>query len=79
MTVAQAAHNVLLQAFYHLSRELLLELIRDVIRLPHVKVEASALHREQMEAIARHDAEAARDAARRHMLYLKGKMFPAEG
>ncbi|MCU0509963.1 MAG: FCD domain-containing protein [Anaerolineae bacterium] len=78
MTVALATHNVLLQAFYTLSRELLVTLISDVIKLPNVKEEASALHREQAEAIARHDVTAARDAARRHMLYLEGKMFPED-
>ncbi len=77
MTVAQGAHNVLLEAFYNLSRELLLGLIREVIRLPKVKEEASQLHREQAEAIARHDAEAAREVARKHMLYVKAKMFPS--
>lgn len=76
MTVAQATHNVLLQAFYNLARELLLELIRDVIRLPLVKEEASQLHKEEVDAIAAHDVEAARDAARRHMLYVKARMFP---
>jgi GntR family transcriptional repressor for pyruvate dehydrogenase complex len=78
MTVANASHNVLLQAFYNLSRELLIELIRDVIRLPLVKQEASQLHMVEAQAIAAHDVDAARDAARRHMLYVKQKMFPAE-
>ena len=77
MTVAQATHNVLLQAFYTLSRELLIELISDVIKLPLVKEEASALHREQADAIARHDVTGATAAARKHMLYLETKMFPA--
>jgi len=77
MTVANASHNILLQAFYNLSRELLIELIRDVIRLPLVKQEASQLHKEQALAIAAHDVDAARETARRHMLYIKQKMFPA--
>jgi GntR family transcriptional regulator, transcriptional repressor for pyruvate dehydrogenase complex len=76
MTVAQATHNVLLQAFYTLSRELLIELITDVIKLPLVKEEASAIHRDQADAIARHDVEGAAAAARKHMLYLQKKMFP---
>jgi GntR family transcriptional repressor for pyruvate dehydrogenase complex len=76
MTVAEASHNVLLQAFYNLARELLLELIREVIRLPKVKEEASGMHLEQALAIAHHDVDAARDAARRHMLYVGAKMFP---
>jgi len=75
MTVAQATHNVLLQAFYNLARELLLEFIRDVIKHPLVKQEASAIHREEALAIARHDPDAARAAARKHMLYLSGKLF----
>jgi GntR family transcriptional regulator, transcriptional repressor for pyruvate dehydrogenase complex len=75
LTVAQASHNVLLQAFYNLSREMLLGFIRDVIRLPHVKLEASNLHRVEVEAIARHDIEGARTAAREHMLYLRQKEF----
>jgi len=78
MTVAQATHNVLLQAFYTLSRELLLELITEVIKLPLVKEEASAIHMEEARAIARHDVDAARAAARRHMLYLEQKIFPAK-
>ena len=77
MTVAQATHNVLLQAFYNLSRELLVGLISDVIKLPLVKEEASALHLKQARAIARHDVDAARATAREHMLYLEQKMFPA--
>ena len=78
MTVANASHNVLLQAFYNLSRELLLELIRDVIRLPLVKQEASQLHMVEAQAIAAHDVDSGRDAARRHMLYVRQKMFPPE-
>jgi GntR family transcriptional repressor for pyruvate dehydrogenase complex len=76
MTVAQATHNILLQAFYNLSRELLVGLISDVIKLPLVKKEASELHMEQARAIARHDVDAAAAAARKHMLYLESKMFP---
>jgi DNA-binding FadR family transcriptional regulator len=79
MTVAQATHNVLLQAFYNLSRELLIEFIRDVIKRPLVKQEASAIHREEALAIARHDPAAAREAARKHMLYLSQKLFAPEG
>jgi len=78
MTVARATHNVLLEAFYNLSRELLIELIRDVIRIPLVKQEASQLHLEEAQAIAAHDVDAAREAARRHMLYIKHRMFPKE-
>jgi GntR family transcriptional repressor for pyruvate dehydrogenase complex len=78
MTVAQATHNVLLEAFYNLSRELLIELISDAIKLPLVKEEASTIHREQADAIARHDTAGAMAAARKHMLYLEQKIFPPE-
>jgi GntR family transcriptional repressor for pyruvate dehydrogenase complex len=79
LLIARASHNVLLQAFYNLSREMLLEFIREVIRRPHVKLEASNLHRAQVEAIARHDIEGAKEAARQHMLYIRQKEFsPSE-
>jgi GntR family transcriptional regulator, transcriptional repressor for pyruvate dehydrogenase complex len=76
LLVAQATHNVLLQAFYNLSREMLLEFIRDVIRLPHVRQEGSRIHRVQVEAISRQDVEGAQKAAREHMFYLKQQEFP---
>jgi len=71
LLVAQATHNILLQAFYNLSREMLLEFIRDVISLPEVRFEGSRLHKVELEAIARHDVEGAQTAAREHMLYLR--------
>ncbi len=74
MAIAKAGHNVLIETFYHLSRELLLEFVIDVIKLPLVKEDASEYHRVQAEAIARHDVEAARKAAYDHMLYLKRRM-----
>jgi GntR family transcriptional repressor for pyruvate dehydrogenase complex len=77
LLVAQATHNVLLQAFYNLSREMLLDFISDVIRLPQVRHEGSRLQRVQVDAISRHDAEDAQKAAREHMLYLRQKEFPA--
>ena len=75
MAIAEATHNVLLQAFYNLSRELLLEFIREAIRLPHVKEEASQMHLDEAKAIAAHDGEGARKMALEHMLYLKRKIF----
>ncbi len=71
LLVAQATRNVLLQAFYNLSRELLLDSMRELGRLPHLKQVALGLHRTQVEAMARHDVEGARTAAREHMLYLR--------
>jgi GntR family transcriptional repressor for pyruvate dehydrogenase complex len=74
LTIAKAGHNVLIETFYHLSRELLLDFVIDVIKLPKVKEDASDFHRLQAEAIANHDVEAARKAALEHMLYLKKRM-----
>ena len=74
LAIAKAGHNVLIETFYHLSRELLLDFVIDVIKLPNVKEEASDYHRIQAEAIAKHDVEAARKAAYEHMLYLKKRM-----
>lgn len=74
MAVAEAADNVLLESFYHLSRELLIDLIQDAIRLPRVKEEASQLHEAQAQAIADHDVERAREMARNHMLYVKERL-----
>ncbi len=71
LLVAQATRNVLLQAFYNLSREMLLDFMRELGRVPHVKQTALGFHRTQVEAMARHDIEGARTAARDHMLYLK--------
>ncbi len=74
MTIAKAGHNLLIETFYQLSSELLLDFVIDAIKLPKVKEEASEYHRIQAEAIARHDVEAARKAAYEHMLYLKKRM-----
>ena len=79
LAVAEAAHNELLQAFYHLARELLLEFIQDAIRLPNVKEEATEYHVEQAKAIEQHDADRARDAALDHMLYVKERLLERGG
>lgn len=74
MAIAKAGKNVLIETFYNLSREMLLEFILDIIKLPSVKEDASSYHRDQVEAIARHDVEASRKAAYDHMLYLRSRM-----
>ena len=74
MVVAKAAHNVLIESFYHLSRQLLQEFIQDAISLPRVREEASQLHIEQVRAIEQHDVEQARQIALEHMLYVKERM-----
>jgi len=77
LAVAEAAHNDLLQAFYHLARELLLDFIEGAISLPNVKEEATAYHVAQAEAIERHDPEQARQAALDHMRYVKERLMEA--
>lgn len=75
LAIAEAAHNELLQAFYHLARELLLDFIQDAISLPNVKVEATEYHIAQAKAIEQHDAEKARQAAVDHMLYVRERLM----
>jgi GntR family transcriptional repressor for pyruvate dehydrogenase complex len=74
MAIAKAGKNVLIETFYNLSREMLLELITDIIKLPAVKEEASAYHKLQVEAIEKHDVAGSRKAANDHMLYLRSRM-----
>jgi GntR family transcriptional repressor for pyruvate dehydrogenase complex len=75
MAVAKAARNVLIESFYHLSRQLLREFIQDAISLPGVREEASQLHIQQAKAIEQHDVERARQIALDHMLYVKERMM----
>jgi GntR family transcriptional repressor for pyruvate dehydrogenase complex len=75
LAIAEAAHNELLQAFYHLARELLLRFIEDAIRLPNVKEEATEYHVAQARAIENHDPEEARRAALDHMVYVKERLL----
>jgi len=74
MAIAKAGHNVLIETFYHLSRELLIDIIVEVIEKPSVKEEGSQYHRHLVEAIERKDIEAARQAAFNTMQHLKEKM-----
>ena len=71
MAVAKACHNVLIETFYYLSRELLLDFASDAIQLPRVREEASQMHVEQAKAIEAHDVQKARQIALEHMLYIK--------
>jgi GntR family transcriptional repressor for pyruvate dehydrogenase complex len=74
MAIAKAGKNILIETFYNLSREMLLEFIIDIIKLPSVKEDASSYHRTQVEAIENHDVEGSRQAAQDHMLYLRSRM-----
>jgi GntR family transcriptional repressor for pyruvate dehydrogenase complex len=75
LAIAEAAHNELLQAFYHLARELLLDFIQDAISLPNVKEEATEYHVAQARAIEQHNPDKARQAALDHMLYVKERLL----
>jgi DNA-binding FadR family transcriptional regulator len=75
LAIAEAAHNELLQAFYHLARELLLDFIQDAISLPKVKEEATEYHFAQATAIEQHDPDKARQAALDHMVYVKERLL----
>lgn len=67
LAVARAAHSDLLEQFYHLSRKLLTQIIEQIIQLPRVKEEGTAIQRRIAEAIARRDAPGAREAELEHM------------
>jgi len=75
LAVAGAAHNALLQAVYHLARELLLDFLEGAISLPNVKEEATQYHVAQAEAIERHEPEQARRAALDHMRHVKERLM----
>jgi GntR family transcriptional repressor for pyruvate dehydrogenase complex len=78
LAVARAAHSVLLEQFYHLSRKLLTEIIERIIQIPSVKEEGTAIQRRIGEAIARHDAAGARRAALDHMVIIEDLVASAE-
>ncbi|MGD1994321.1 MAG: FCD domain-containing protein [Anaerolineae bacterium] len=67
VAVARAAHNEILEQFYHLSRELLSEVTAELVKLPHVKREGIRLQGEIAQAIADHDVERARQGTLDHM------------
>jgi GntR family transcriptional repressor for pyruvate dehydrogenase complex len=69
--VAAAAHNELLEQFYHLIRNLLSEVITEMVQLPEVKSESISLQRFIAEAIQDGKAVAAISAAKKHMDYIE--------
>ena len=70
LAVAKAAHNELLEQFYHLVQKLLVEMVDELIRLPHVVAESLPLQQAVMNAIEQKDPHAARLAAQAHMAYI---------
>jgi len=70
LAVARAGHNDLLEQFYHLVRELLSEVISEMVTLPRVKSVSILLQRAIAEAIEAHDVPHAQEAAQAHMHYI---------
>lgn len=71
MAVARASHNHLLEQFYYLVRDLLSEVITEMVSLPNVKKESIVLQRTIAEAIQAHNVERAEAAALAHMQYIE--------
>jgi GntR family transcriptional repressor for pyruvate dehydrogenase complex len=71
LAVARASHNQLLEQFYHLVRELLSEVITELVLLPDVKEESIVLQRSIVKAIQAHDVPSAEAAALEHMQYIE--------
>ncbi|MEW5872032.1 MAG: FadR/GntR family transcriptional regulator [Chloroflexota bacterium] len=71
MAVARAGHNHLLEQFYYLVRDLLSEVITEMVSLPNVKKESIVLQRTIAEAIQAHNVERAEAAALAHMHYIE--------
>jgi GntR family transcriptional repressor for pyruvate dehydrogenase complex len=67
MAVAKASHNTMLGNFYHLVREMLVEVISEVVKLPSAKEDAITLQQEIVEAIQSHDPQLARQVAIKHL------------
>jgi GntR family transcriptional repressor for pyruvate dehydrogenase complex len=71
LAVARASHNQLLEQFYHLVRELVSEVITELVLLPDVKEESIILQRTIANAIEAHDVPSAEAAALEHMQYIE--------
>jgi len=70
MAVAKAGHNDLLEQFYHLARELLSEVISEIVRLPEVKEDSIRLQTAIAHGIEQRDLHKAREAALDHVVYV---------
>jgi DNA-binding FadR family transcriptional regulator len=74
LAVAKAGHNRLLEQFYHVTRQLLSEVIAEMVRLPGVHDESLVIQTAIADALDAHDADKAYAAAKRHMRYI-GKLL----
>jgi GntR family transcriptional repressor for pyruvate dehydrogenase complex len=70
LAVARASKNELLEQFYHLSRKLVVEVIQEMVSLPHVKRDSIPYQRAIAEAVEKKDPTLARQAAEEHMDYV---------
>ena len=70
--VAKAGHNHLLEQFYHLVRELLSEVITEMVALPKVKEESIVLQRAIAQAIEAKDTQrGARSSSETYAIHRK--------
>jgi GntR family transcriptional regulator, transcriptional repressor for pyruvate dehydrogenase complex len=70
LAIAKAGHSHLLEQFYYLVRELLSEVITELVMLPQVKDQSIIIQKAIAEAIEAHDIQRAQDAGRSHMQYI---------
>jgi GntR family transcriptional repressor for pyruvate dehydrogenase complex len=71
LAVARAGNNQLLEQFYYLVRDLLSEVITEMVLLPSVKVESIVLQRAIADAIQSHQVDQAEAAALAHKEYIE--------
>ena len=71
LAVARASHNRLLEQFYHLSRKLLADVIRAMLKLPDVKEKSVPIQRAIAEAIEQGKPDQARQTAVNHMEHVE--------
>jgi GntR family transcriptional repressor for pyruvate dehydrogenase complex len=71
LAVARAGHNHLLEQFYYLVRDLLSEVITEMVLLPQVKEESIVLQRLIADAIQLRQVDQAEAAALEHMKYIE--------
>jgi len=70
LAVARAGKNELLEQFYNLLRKMIVEVIHEMLKLPHVKEDSIPYQRAIVEAIEAGDPERAQEAAVAHMAYV---------
>lgn len=71
LMVAKAGHNDLLEQFYQLVQQLLIQVVKELIHLPQVKSESMPLQWAVYKAIMAGDRKAAQKAAQAHMDYIE--------